>query len=114
MADSCTYVSKPSQQALNDVQVATQSHVPALIILEIVDDEDKQLAAKVMQQQAKLKKVTDVLEHARKSKRKAAEEVAEHECEKKATHEMDEMEHLERMQEQCKCDACHGPCMLVG
>ena len=57
------YMSKPSQQVANDVQVAARSCVPTPIVLEILDDEDEQLAPKVKQQQAKLKKVMDALEH---------------------------------------------------
>ena len=114
MADSCMYTSKPLQQVSSDVQVATQSCVPTPIVLEISDDEDKQLAAKVKQQQAELKKATHVLEHVWESKRKAAEEAVECEHEKKAAHEMDEMAHLERMWEQHEHDVCCGPCMLVG
>ena len=114
MADSHMYMSKPSQQVSNVVQVATRSHVPTPIILEISDNEDKQLTAKVKQQQAKLKKATDALEHAWESKRKAAEEAVECKHKKKATHEMDEMVHLERMWERHKHDMHHGPCMSVG
>ena len=87
---------------------------PPPIILEILDDEDKQLAAKVKQQQAELKKATDGLEHVWESKRKMAEEAAECKCEKKAARKMDEMARLERMWEQHECDVHHGPCMLVG
>ena len=90
MADSHIYVSKPSHQVTDDVQVATRSGVPAPIVLEILDD-SKQLTAKIKQQQAELKKATDALEHEQESKRKAAEEVAEREHEKKAACEMDEM-----------------------
>ena len=91
MADSCTYTSKPSQQVANDDQVAARSRVPTPIILEILDDEDEQLAAKVKQQQAELKKATDALEHAWSQKRKQLRKWPEHECEKKAACEMDEM-----------------------
>ena len=85
------YMSKPSQQVMNDIQVATRSRVPAPIVLEISDNEDEQLTAKVKQQQAKRKKVTDALEHAWESKRKAAEEAVERRRKKKATCEMDKM-----------------------
>ena len=114
MADSCMYVSKPLQQVLSDVQVAAQSHVPTPIILEILDNEDEQLAAKVKQQQAELKKATDPLEHAWELKRKAAEEAVECKHKKKAACKMDEMACLERMREWRKCDAHRGLCMSVG
>ena len=62
--NSCTYMSKASTQVVNDVQNAARSHVPAPIILEILDNNDEQLTAKVKQQQAELKKVMDAVEHA--------------------------------------------------
>ena len=114
MAKSHTYKSKPSQQVANNIQVAARSCVPTPIVLEILDDKDKQLTAKVKQQQAKLKKATDALEYAQESKRKAAEEAAKHKHEKKATHEMDEMACLERMWKRHDHDIHHGPCMSVG
>ena len=58
------YTSKALNQVVNDVQVAARSCVPTPIVLEISDNEDEQLAAKVKQQQAELKKATDALEHA--------------------------------------------------
>ena len=90
---------------MNDVQVATRSCIPTPIILEILDDEDKQLAAKGKQQQAQLKKGTDALEHMWESK-KVAEEVVESKHKKKAACKMDEMAQLERMQEHHDHDMC--------
>ena len=104
------------QNLHNKLQMTSKlppDHVFLPIILEILDHEDEQLAAKVKQQQAELKAM-DALEHAWESKRKVAEEVAECKHEKKATCEMDEMACLERMQEQREHDVCHGLCMLVG
>ena len=114
MADSHTYVSKPSHQVTNDVQVVTRSHVPTPIVLEISDNEDEQLAAKVKQHQAKLKKAADVLEHVWELKRKVAEEAVDHKHEKKAAHEMDEMARLERMREQHNCAKLYTPPPVPG
>ena len=85
------YASKTSNQVASDVQVAARSCVPTPIILEISDDDNEQLTAKVKQQQPELKKAMDVLEHARESKRKAAEEAAERKHEEKAAQELEEM-----------------------
>ena len=99
------------------VHSATKSHVPAPIVLEILDHDDKQLSAKVKQQHAelKLKKAMDALECMHKLKKKAAEKAVECKCEKKAecekklVCEIDEMASLERMREHCKHDTCCGP-----